>query len=47
MFRESRRLVIEEMFEHEFGFIDDCLALAAKQVEILGNVRPTSVEDAA
>ncbi len=41
----DRRVVIEEMFEHEFGFIDDCLALAAKQVEILGSIRPTSVED--
>src|SRR5436309_10734565 len=43
----QRRLEIEELFRHEFAFIDDCLALAARQVEVLGDLPPTGIEDVA
>jgi hypothetical protein len=43
----QRRAEIEEIFSDEFAFIDDCLALAARQVEILGDLSPTTVEDVA
>lgn len=43
----ERRGAIEEIFADEFAFIDDCLALAAKQVEMLGKLRPSKVEDVA
>jgi len=33
------------MFVHEFAFVDDCLALAAKHVETLGKIAPSGVED--
>jgi hypothetical protein len=35
-----------ELFVHELAFIDDCLALAAKQVEYLGVRAPQGIEDA-
>jgi len=43
----ERRSAIEEIFVDEFAFIDDCLALAARQVEILGDMRPSKIEDVA
>lgn len=43
----ERRSAIEEIFVDEFAFIDDCLALAARQVEILGDMRPPNIEDVA
>ncbi|MEK7992520.1 MAG: hypothetical protein AAB403_01835 [Planctomycetota bacterium] len=43
----DRQRAIEEIFAGEFAFIDDCLALAAKQVETLGDYHPLSVEDVA
>ena len=43
----DRRRAIEEVFADEFAFIDDCLALAAKQVETLGDCHPSGVEDVA
>ena len=43
----QRRAEIEEIFSDEFAFIDDCLGLAARQVEILGDLSPTTVEDVA
>ena len=43
----ERRRVIEEIFTEEFAFVDDCLGLAAKQVEALGDIPPSSVEDVA
>jgi len=43
----ERRSSIEEIFIDEFAFIDDCLALAARQVEILGDIRPANIEDVA
>src|SRR5438128_8778349 len=43
----ERRSAIEEIFADEFAFIDDCLALAARQVEILGDMRPANIEDVA
>ena len=43
----ERRSAIEEIFVDEFAFIDDCLALAARQVEILGDMRPANIEDVA
>jgi len=41
----ERRREIERIFRDEFAFIDDCLALAAMQVELLGDTPPSSVED--
>jgi hypothetical protein len=41
----ERRREIEGIFGDEFAFIDDCLALAAKHVEMLGGIPPSSVED--
>lgn len=43
----TRRQEIEEIFVDEFAFVDDCLALATKQVEFLGEIHPSSVEDVA
>jgi len=43
----NRRQAIEEMLVDEFAFVDDCLTLAAKQVESIGEIHPSSVEDAA
>jgi SEC-C motif len=43
----ERRGAIGEIFVDEFAFIDDCLALAARQVEILGDIRPANIEDVA
>jgi hypothetical protein len=43
----DRRRAIEETFASEFAFIDDCLALATTQVEALGKVQPSSIEDVA
>jgi len=34
--KPSAELRSEKIFSDEFAFIDDCLALAARQVEILG-----------
>jgi hypothetical protein len=43
----ERRREIEEIFGEELAFVDDCLALAAKHVEMLGDIPPSSVEDVA
>jgi len=43
----ERRREIERIFGDEFAFIDDCLAFAAKLVEMLGGSPPSSVEDVA
>jgi hypothetical protein len=43
----QRRPEIEGIFKDEFAFIDDCLALAARHVELLGNLRPTGIQDVA
>lgn len=43
----QRQGEIEEIFSDEFAFIDDCLGLAARQVEILGELSPAAVEDVA
>jgi len=39
----QRRREIKAIFKHEFAFIDDCLALAAWQVEMLGDLRPAGI----
>ncbi|MGA3203487.1 MAG: SEC-C domain-containing protein [Bryobacteraceae bacterium] len=41
----ERAKTIEQLFEEELAFIDDCLALAASQVEYLGTRTPTEIED--
>jgi hypothetical protein len=41
----ERRKGIEELFTDELAFIDDCLALAARQVELLGEIKPSTIED--
>ncbi len=43
----QRTALLEEMFVHELAFIDDCFALAARQVELQGEMCPSSVEDVA
>ena len=43
----QRRREIEVIFRDEFAFIDDCLALAARQVELLGGERPVGIRDVA
>lgn len=43
----DRRRTIEEIFADEFAFIDDCMGLAARQVEILGDCQPSEVADVA
>jgi hypothetical protein len=40
-----RRKEIASIFQNELVFIDDCLALTAKLVEILGDVPPVDLRD--
>jgi hypothetical protein len=43
----QRRVEIEGIFRDEFAFIDDCLALTARQVQVLGGLPPAGIEDVA